>query len=1197
VIQELKEEYQETYARKRAELETSLKEGKIADPISILISIGISVAISAASYLVASAFAPKAAKRQEGKMTGSLQLMNSEQGIFIPEIYGAGPSITLTTGSNPTYQNLANVASLGGGGIAKVAGGTAWNAGASHNVAISSGQDAFFQITASVGHCTAGFTTDSSPTSGNTDFLFAVQFNPDGEVGIKFSGTGVIADLSTWVFGDVFRIELRSGRFRLFKNSAELVAPNFAPPAPSYPLYIGVSMYDVGAGISAGKVQIGSIGLAPNLGRGGIKVPGIIPWSTGIEKIVTTTQVPTQGGKGFGGQHGTQSIENISYQISIAFIFARGPLNLIREYGNADILIDQFVQSDNPSGVYDPTTGADTTYDPTLPPDPTVHYLKSFNRVDADIPFDGDGVGTGTIQGGGSSFVVYPGNATQQPDPTIEADIDGKYGAGSTPAYHNHAMIVHSGLSLSRWGGVMPNVTAVWEHQTLKTLNLIYASMCERVGVLAANSDYDFSGIAISCRGMLVAGRPYAPAEVIGSPDLQLAYNYFVTETEGQIVGYTEGTEPSITIPDTEIGWLDGDGDLPDILPEVDSIIAPEISLAREVHVKSLDPDSDWEPNTASAMRQITDGSAVELLEIQIAQLSDERRTTAQRKLYRDYVAGSAHKFTLSWQYLYLFPGYKITITRAEGFTHVMRLTSIDGGIGVLNCEGVALEPESFNQPANGVFPPGYIPPQPIPAMTVLTLLDTPLLRDGDETNNNGVGFYMCGTPRTGISQNWLGFALFISRNSVWSVIGSSNLPGTIGVIVSATGLNTTDPSVFDRTGHFIVDLYGTTATLSSVTEQDVKADATKNLAIFGDMVGQFVTATQVADFPNRWDISLLLNGRRGTERHVSDTFTGKRFVLVDGAVVFVPAVITDVNNLFSYRAVTNGQSFGDAATVTYTWTGRTLAPYGPVNIQGYRDTVSNLLIEWTRRGRIQGAMTVGSDVPLAEEEEKYEVDVMNGSTVVRTIRSDLSPIGFIPWQLYTPTTDVFFSLSTLKTAGSFVEFVMSAGGGPAIGNVTLRISGTNQPPGTSLYSIALNVPIATPSTFLIVDSFQPGGPTQYLETFAANTFASYKVRVVFTGDEALFYINYVNAASVPVFRAHTAPRTFDALTLAYTAFAGVGGVATLTNTAVKSGKPAAFYSLDSQIVDFSSFQNPLTVRVYQISATVGRGEYTETIV
>lgn len=995
MIEEIKDKWKELEARKRAELEASLEAGQIADPFSssILISLAISSALSAASYIVSRALAPKPPRQQQGKLTGSLQLQNSEQGIFIPEIYGGSPSTSLVTGSNLTYQNNANGTAEGDSGYTKTSGGsTTWNCGASHNVQINSGDQAWVKFKVLSGYAAMGFTTTASPVSGNTDFKFGIQWNPDGAVSIKYNNTAVLANVATWVAGDEFTVWLDS-RFRLFKGAAEITPDNFIFPAPTFPLWVGIAVQVMGAGISEAKVQINNLGNTPNSGRGGIKVPAIIVWSSGIRKLVTTTQVSTGGGKGGGGR--TQTVDNVTYNIDLGLMFtAQGPHNLIREYANADILIDQFVQSANPSGVHDPTVGPDPDYDPMLPPDPGVNHLLATSRVDGDIPTDLEGVGTGTIQGGGSSFAIYPGNDDQQPDPTIEADIDGKFGAGSTPAYRNRSLIVHTNLSLSRWGGVVPNITAVWEHETLKTLDVIFASLCERVGVLAANSDYDFTGIPIASRGLLISGRTFAPKEVIGSPDLQLAYNYFVTEADGQVIAFEEGDEPSVTIPDTEVGWLEGDAELPDIAPEIETIIAPEISLPREVHVKSLDPDNDWEPNTQSAMRQITDGSTVELLEIQICQLSDERRETAQRKLYRDYVAGTAHKFTLSWKYLYLYPGYKVIITRAEGFTHTFRLTSISGGIGLLECEGVALEPETFIQPANGVFPTGHRPSQPIPAMIVMSMLDIPLFRDSDEGR---IGYYACGTPRTGVNQTFQGWTLHSQRNGIWSLRAASDLPGTIGTVVSATTLSS-DPETFDPTGTITVDLYGTSMTLSSVTEADVLAGV--NIAVAKDFIFGFTTATQVAGFPNRWTLSGLLNGLHGTAHLVAGDLTGSRFVLLDNAIEFVPTTMDEINLLLPYRGVASGQSLGDAATFNFAWTGKNITPKKQNAIIVYRDTKTGALAN-------QIQIVIPTRDRLVGEAVKYWVDVYS-ATAGPTFTVDTS-------------TDVFTSTGHGLVAGDMI--------------------------------------------------------------------------------------------------------------------------------------------------------------------------------
>lgn len=1038
------EEFQKLAERKRAELEGAIERGEVHDPISALFTIAtlkliaISTAVSAASYLVSRAFQPKAAKQEFGRLQGTLQLQNSEQGIMIPEIYGGSPT--------------------------------------------------------------------------------------------------------------------------------------------------------------ADKML------------GGIKIPAIIVWSSGIRKNTTITQQPRRGGKGGGGGQGAGTIENFSYDIDLGMMWCRGPVNLLRLYGNADILVDQTAA--NPTGLYDPTVGADAPYDPFEPPDPNTDYSIPVDRWNETMAFDGNGVGSGTIQAGSSLFAVYPGNDTQDPDPTIEADIDAQYGAGSTPAYRGHSLIVEKTFDLSRWGGIVPNQTAVFEHQDLLTLDDIFASFCERVNVLAANGDHDFTGLStIACRGMLIAGRLFSPAEVIGSPGIQVVYNYFITEPEGQIVGIIEGDEPTVTIADTEIGWMDADSDVGDILPEVDTVIASEIELARQIDIKYLQlGEGDWDPSTQSDNRQITEGVSTQVLEVQLALTADEAREAAQRKLYRDYVGGSVHKFTLPWTYLYLYPGYKITITRAEGFSHVLKLTSITGGIGILECEGVALEPAAFVQPAVGAVGPGYQPPQSIPAMTILTLLDTPLLRDGDETENNGVGFYMCGTPRTGVDQSWRGFVLYQEKNNNWTPIADSNLPGTIGRIVSATTLNTADTSVFDRTGVFVVDLYGTTAALSSITEADVLADATRNLALFGSMVCQFVTATQVGGFPNRWSLSTLLNGQRGTESHITDTFTDARFVLIDQAVKFVPTQIADIDGLFDYRAPTVGQSFADAATVEFVWAGGTLECNSPVNIRGTRNADGDLFQEWTRRTRYASGMIPGSDVPLGEEVEMYDVEVLTtGDVLKRTMR--VSPGGaqaaiLIPYDhQFVPFVSgnnllasggalnpVAFTQQSLTNSGSWVEatlqltttndtvFIILAQREELYNSVTgltnyhqIRFSNTSGVATVEIYSKASD----GISVLLYTSPDYPG-------------LSSARVRVAVSGSEVRYYWDYLGPGTIPMFVTPT-PATLPLVAQ----FNAIGDGAKASNIFVGNNitGPSVIYSALQQTEDgFTPNVSTIRTRVYQISSIVGRG-------
>ena len=62
------------------------------------------------------------------------------------------------------------------------------------------------------------------------------------------------------------------------------------------------------------------------------------------------------------------------------------------------------------------------------------------------------------------------------------------------------------------------------------------------------------------------------------------------------------------------------------------------------------------------------------------------------------------------------------------------------------------------------------------------------------------------------------------------------------------------------------------------------------------------------------------------------------------------------------------------------------LKPYSPVLVEGERDGLGNLSLQWVRRTRIDGNWKDWVDVPLNEVVEAYEVDIMDGDTVTRSL-------------------------------------------------------------------------------------------------------------------------------------------------------------------------------------------------------------------
>jgi hypothetical protein len=430
-------------------------------------------------------------------------------------------------------------------------------------------------------------------------------------------------------------------------------------------------------------------------------------------------------------------------------------------------------------------------------------------------------------------------------------------------------------------------------------------------------------------------------------------------------------------------------------------------------------------------------------------------------------------------------------------------------------------------------------------------------------------------------------------------------------VIVSATSPTPShDFSVFDRTRSITIDLYGTTATLSSITEQDALSDATKNMAIVGDEVVQFVTATQVAGFPNRWTISTLLDGRRGTEFAVGATLSDKRFVLVDGAVKYVPAQLTDIRSQFDYRAVTSGQSLGDAATVQFVWTGETLKPYSVANIRGTRDSAGSVLIEWSGRSRLGSGLISGTDVPMAEETERYEVDIMDtGDNVVRTIPvsgngshqaanlvGSIYPSAVSANTLNAATTpdieSLAYSAQELKSPGTYVEATLNAPGNN-IAQLGLYESRFRERVGRNLSSsdgFQIYVQFTQTNTgggILPGLQVYENGTLKY-SSGSLGAITSPRVRILLSGTETRFYWDYTGTGGVPFY----VSRIIPVFPLVATALVIGADVPKISNVFIGTVfNPSTIYSAEQQVQDFGSLQNPLLGQIAQVSAIVGRGQ------
>lgn len=134
--------------------------------------------------------------------------------------------------------------------------------------------------------------------------------------------------------------------------------------------------------------------------------------------------------------------------------------------------------------------------------------------------------------------------------------------------------------------------------------------------------------------------------------------------------------------------------------------------------------------------------------------------------------------------------------------------------------------------------------------------------------------------------------------------------------------------------------------------------------------------------------LSRLLRGLGGSEpeaaRHVA---AGARVVVLDSALVPLTTDVADIGRPWLYRV---GPASSDHAgpmvvNLTAAATGEALKPFAPVHLRARR-VPEGVVLSFIRRTRVGGDNWELADVPLSEEREAYEIDILTGGGVRRTL-------------------------------------------------------------------------------------------------------------------------------------------------------------------------------------------------------------------
>lgn len=424
--------------------------------------------------------------------------------------------------------------------------------------------------------------------------------------------------------------------------------------------------------------------------------------------------------------------------------------------------------------------------------------------------------------------------------------------------------------------------------------------------------------------------------------------------------------------------------------------VSNDTDMPAQVTFNFADLGNDLEPNNVSSGRdeQATDATGKMSIDgTTLTLAADNAQQMVDRYFRSKWFRRARSENRVSNERLAIEPGDVGTID-FDGLALKVEVEkarlSADGSI-YLEClqydQALAGLSEGVGSPAMGrpnseIFSPG--------ASTGF-VLDLPLLTDAHD--QSAPFLYVAGGPEdpdaqyigTDFSQSDTGDPDTFEPG--WAGTGSSD-PATYGA--TTTELPDALPWVMDNGSTLTVVLAD--GTMSSVTEDQLYNNAALNMALVGDELIQFKTATLTA--PLTYNLSGLLRGRRGTEHHMTNHSIGDRFIVLDSAIAMRTIGASEIGDTDYYIPAAPGSTPDVADVIALDFAANAHRPYAPVYGSLTLDSGSgDWSIDATRRTRIGGAALDNQDVPLGEASEAWEADVYDGPTFKRTISGTSLPM------------------------------------------------------------------------------------------------------------------------------------------------------------------------------------------------------------
>jgi hypothetical protein len=414
---------------------------------------------------------------------------------------------------------------------------------------------------------------------------------------------------------------------------------------------------------------------------------------------------------------------------------------------------------------------------------------------------------------------------------------------------------------------------------------------------------------------------------------------------------------------------------------------AQETELPQALKWQVARADEDYDAALVEARRITVDTTRIASESFPMAIPPEEAERRCRRALMEAWIGRESATFRLPPSRLALDPADVIRLAH-DGREIELRLVSI------ADSESRGVESVRQDRAAYDL-PPGDPRPASLTRSVVfgapdVVLLDLPQLSEDQPAHRPMVAAHAVPWPGE--------MAVFRSPStdgfSLLTIIGRR---ARIGTLVSDFYAGPT--SRFDLGNALVIDL--ASGTPESVTDLTLFGGANALAVESAQGIWEIVQAGAAELIaPGRYRLTRLLRGQRGTEAAMGNPApAGARVVMLDSAIAPLPIAEADLGLPWNWRIGPAARAVSDAsyAALAFTPAGRGLVPFAPVHVaQPWRTARSpgDLTIRWKRRSRALVADAWEQvEVPLAEDAESYDVQILDGASVKRTLTSSTTSV------------------------------------------------------------------------------------------------------------------------------------------------------------------------------------------------------------